>query len=193
MAELFTSWDIALFYFVNRTLQNPVFDILMPFVTNKYNWIIPVLLLYVWLWWKGGRTGWSAALLIIPVIILSDQISASLLKPFFHRTRPCVALEDVHMLIGLKRSLSFPSSHATNMFAAAALFAMFFPKGSRYYFGFAALVAYSRVYVGVHYPFDVFGGALLGVAISIFVVWIWNLLIASRYEKWPQGQILFRR
>jgi len=99
----------------------------------------------------------------------------------------------VHMLIGLKRSFSFPSSHATNMFAAAALFAMFFPKGSRYYFGFAALVAYSRVYVGVHYPFDVFGGALLGVAISIFVVWIWNLLIASRYEKWPQGQILFRR
>ena len=174
MLELLEKVDVVSFYFINDSLKNGALDWLMPFITNKKNWYIPIALVYILLFWKLGNKGRIAALLIIPVIFLSDQLSASVLKPFFHRTRPCVALENVHMLIGLKKSLSFPSAHAANSAAAATLFSFYFPNVKIALIVFAALVGISRVYVGVHYPLDVVCGALLGVFCAFFVIIVYE-------------------
>jgi undecaprenyl-diphosphatase len=177
--ELLEKIDVTLFYFINDTIKNSVLDWAMPFITNKKNWYIPIALVYILLIWRLGNKGRIAALLIIPVIFLSDQLSASVLKPFFQRTRPCVALENVHMLIGLKKTLSFPSAHAANSAAAATLFSYFFPKVKMALIVFAGLIGISRVYVGVHYPFDVICGALLGVICAFFVIILYESVISA--------------
>jgi len=182
MIEYLASIDTTLFYFINNSLQNAFFDWLMPAVTNKYNWFPLFAVIYVLLWWKGGKQGRTAALLIIPVIVLSDQISSAMIKPMVQRLRPCVALEHVNMLIGLKTSYSFPSSHAANSMATATFFAYFYPKGKWLYFVLAGLVGISRVYVGVHYPFDVVAGAALGVASALSVIYLYQL-VSSLYTR----------
>ncbi|MBN1466137.1 phosphatase PAP2 family protein, partial [candidate division KSB1 bacterium] len=123
--------DTSLFFFINDDLANPFLDWLMPMITTQQNWYPFFLIIIGMLLWKGGRQGRIVVLLLIPLIVLSDQISSSILKPLFDRVRPCQAFEAlgrVNMLIGLKTSPSFPSSHAANSFAAAAFFAHFYPR-----------------------------------------------------------------
>jgi len=74
---------------------------------------------YILLLWKGGKKGRISALIIIFIILSSDQLSAGILKPLFLRVRPCVMLENVFLLIDFKTSYSFPSAHAANSFATA--------------------------------------------------------------------------
>jgi undecaprenyl-diphosphatase len=181
LSGIFQKIDTALFYYINVTLQNPFFDWLMPFITEKYHWLPVWGAIIVLLIWKGGRQGRYMVIMIIPVIILSDQISSSIIKPLVERTRPCVALAGVHLLTGMKTSYSFPSSHAANFFATAAFFSYFHPKWKWMFYSAAALVGISRISVGVHYPFDVVGGALLGIACAWSVIITWKL-IADKYQ-----------
>ena len=83
------------------------------------------------------------------------------------RERPCVALEDVRLVMGMKSSLSFPSAHAANIFGAATALTMFYRRWAGAFFAVAVCVGYSRVYVGVHYPSDVLGGAVLGTGTAL--------------------------
>jgi undecaprenyl-diphosphatase len=170
--------DTQLFYFINVGLQNPFFDWFMPFITERTHWFPVWGIAVIGLLWKGGKKGRTAVLLIIPVIILSDQLSAAVLKPLVARTRPCVALADVHLLIGIKTSFSFPSAHAANFFATATFFNYFYPKYRWYYFTAAALVAISRVSIGVHYPLDIIAGALLGAGCAGIVIFSWRAVEA---------------
>jgi undecaprenyl-diphosphatase len=174
MQNFLFSIDVAVFYFVNHNLQNALFDWLMPLITDQRNWFPLFLGAYVWLWWKGGKNGRVAAVLIIFVIAMSDQVSSHVLKPFFQRPRPCVALPDVNMITGLNRSFSFPSSHATNSFAAAALLAHYFSGWSWTVYTLAFFSGFSRIYLGVHYPSDVLGGALLGLFCAWLVIRVYN-------------------
>jgi len=174
--ELLVEWDIAIFYFINVTLANPFFDWFMPFITDKKHWFPVWGILIIGLLWKGGKKGRIAVVLIIPVIFLSDQLSAHVLKPLIARQRPCVTLPDVHMLVDIKRSLSFPSAHAANFFAVATFFNCFYPKYRWIYFSAAFFVALSRVSIGVHYPLDIIAGGILGAACALFVVYTWKAI-----------------
>ena len=174
--EFLVEWDVALFYFINVDLQNPLFNWLMPFITERNHWFPVWGILIIGLLWKGGKKGRTMVLLIIPVIFLSDQISAHVLKPLIERPRPCVALPDVHMLVGIKRSFSFPSAHAANFFAAATLLNYFYPKYRWVYFTAAFLVALSRVSIGVHYPLDIIAGGILGACCALFVIYFWKMI-----------------
>jgi undecaprenyl-diphosphatase len=174
MIEFIQHVDVILFYFFNTTLQNPFFDWFMPFVTEKTHWFPVWAVIVGLLLWKGEKKGRIAVILIIPLIFMSDQFSAHVLKPWIARTRPCVALTDVHLLIKLTKSYSFPSAHASNFFALATFFSFFYPRYKWWYFTVALIVGMSRVFVGVHYPFDVLGGAILGSACAVFVVQMWR-------------------
>lgn len=115
----------------------------------------------------GGRRGRVAALLAIVAVGLADQIAAELVKPAVDRLRPCFALPEVRLLLPRQaHSPSFPSNHAANAFAAAVtLFA--WRRGAGWTaLILAALIAWSRVHVGVHYPSDIGAGAVLGAGIG---------------------------
>ncbi len=183
MQNFFINIDITVFYFINHHLQNVFFDWLMPLISDGRKWFPLFGGVYVWLWWKGGKNGRIAAVLIIFVILLSDQLSSSVLKPLFQRQRPCVVLSNVNMLTGLKTSFSFPSSHAANSFAAAFLFTHYLPHWKWTVFILAFLSGFSRVYVGVHYPSDVLGGALLGLLCAWFVIQIYNFVEKIYQER----------
>ena len=166
--------DTAVFYFINVGLQNSFFDWFMPFITERTHWFPVWAAAVIGLLWKGGKKGRTAVILIIPVIFLSDQLSAHVLKPLIARPRPCVALPDVYMLVEIKRSFSFPSAHAANFFATATFFNYFYPRYRWWYFTAAFLVALSRVSIGVHYPLDIIAGGILGALCAYAVIFIWR-------------------
>jgi len=93
------------------------------------------------------------------------ELVSSLLKDAIPRARP-----HVHALVARPHSHSFPSGHATTSFACATVLAFALPRFRVPLYLLAAAIAWSRVYVGVHYPLDVFAGAVLGTAIGIFTL-----------------------
>lgn len=145
----------------------------MPFLTDlnkKPGVLVVVALVWIALFVQGGSKGRTVALLLIPTIVLSDQLNSAVLKSVFDRLRPCFTLPDVHLLVPCGSGRSFPSSHAVNNFAGAFVVSFFYPKLTWWMYGFAAVVAFSRVYVGVHYPSDVLAGALVGLGCGALVV-----------------------
>ncbi|MFA6468974.1 MAG: phosphatase PAP2 family protein [Bacteroidota bacterium] len=180
MTEFFLSVDVSLFYFINHTITNPFLDWLMPFLTDLNKNKIVLSIISVWalfVVWKGGNKGRTAIGLLIVTVIISDQLNSSIIKQFFGRIRPCRALEGVRMLVDCGGGLSFPSSHATNNFAAATILSHFYRSQKWYWISFATIVALSRPYVGVHYPSDIVGGAILGIVIGILVSTGWEQLL----------------
>ena len=108
-----------------------------------------------WLWTRVGAA-----------IILAESVSGAL-KVWTDRDRPPLANPDPEPLVDLPETYSFPSGHAAVSFACATVLALAVPRLRVPLYALAALIAFSRVYVGVHYPFDVLAGAVLGVAIAI--------------------------
>ena len=166
MLDFLNSLDITMFRFINGSLSNPVLDFLMPFITdlNKQRLVLVlVIVIILWMLIRGSRRVRIAAVLLVVTIIFSDQLSSSVIKNCFDRPRPCRTLQNVHLLVSCGSGFSFPSSHAVNNFAGALILAFFLPRANWWFFGFAFIVAFSRIYVGVHYPFDVIGGAVIGL------------------------------
>jgi undecaprenyl-diphosphatase len=89
------------------------------------------------------------------------------LKPLVDRPRPSVTLTDADPLLGGTLGSSLPSGHAATSFAGAVVLAYLFRRGLPLFFVLAVAIAYSRVYVGVHYPSDVLAGAALGAAVAL--------------------------
>jgi undecaprenyl-diphosphatase len=165
--------DRELFLVLNQGVRNWLFDQVLPFLTDinrKPIGIVILAILWLLLLTKAGRPGRIAALLLIPTIALSDQLNSSFLKFLIERPRPCNELANVHLLVGCGSGYSFPSSHAVNNFAAALVLSYFLPRWTWAFFCYASVIAFSRIYVGVHYPFDVLAGALIGLVIGFIVI-----------------------
>ncbi|MCK4548046.1 MAG: phosphatase PAP2 family protein [Candidatus Eisenbacteria sp.] len=179
------AWDRTVFYWINHSWANPVMDAVLPVLTDFDHWRIPVIvgLLALAVWGKGrGRV---TVVMLAVAIALSDQTSAGLIKPLVGRIRPCNALEDVRLLIPRSGAFSFPSAHAANITAAAFLLSVRYPRIRLVWIGIAVLVCLSRVYVGIHYPLDVLGGAVAGLGCAAAVVGVQGLA-APRLAKWNE-------
>jgi undecaprenyl-diphosphatase len=163
MSDFLFSIDVGVFYFFNHFLSASVLDKFFSTITNVNNWYIAYIILLAISFVKGGRKGKVAAVGVIILIIITDQTGGHLIKELVQRIRPCNALPDVITPLGCTGSYSFPSNHALNNFAAATFYYRLFPKLKWALFITACLIAISRVYLGLHYPSDVLGGALLGV------------------------------
>ncbi len=166
MIDILYQIDLAVLYFLNHTITNPIIDKFFIFITDVKNWYLTYLVLFLILFFKGGRIGKLSAGFMILLIITSDQFSSHFLKNLVERIRPCNVLPDVRTLLGCSGTFSFPSSHAVNNFAAAAFFSKIFPKYKWILYSTAFFVAISRPYLGLHYPSDTFGGAIIGIVLG---------------------------
>jgi undecaprenyl-diphosphatase len=171
--------DARIFHLINRSLQNPLFDLVMPILSNKRYFLLPALVVVLMLLVWGGRRMWVVVAVAVAALALSD-VGTNLIKAALHRTRPCHVIPDVHLLAGCTRSFSLPSNHASNMFALAAVGWLGFRRWRWPLVLLAAGVAYSRVYLGVHYPADVLAGALWGGALG----WGLTALAARLWPGW---------
>jgi undecaprenyl-diphosphatase len=165
-----TSWasslDTALFHLINTAGQNFFFDVFMPFMTDVKNFTYVLALLAGWILWKERKAGLVFLIFIALTLAMTDFLSSLLLKEWVGRIRPCQILPEVRLLTDCNTSYSFPSSHAVNIFAAAYFLSPLFRRLTPVFYGIAAVVGYSRVYIGVHYPLDVMGGAAIGLLLA---------------------------
>ena len=177
MLQSLINTDKSIFNFFNSTISNPIFDVFFPIITNQDIWTIPILIGVIILSIKGGKRGKISSAILVIAIILADYSSAQILKPFFQRLRPSHELIDgISLLVPKGGKYGFVSSHAANIFAAATVLSYFYIKYKKLFFTIAVLVAFSRVYVGVHYPADIFFGSLLGYGLAWIVLTAWIMI-----------------
>lgn len=166
MFSFLASLDSILFRWINEGGQNSFFDGFMPFMTDLKNFTYVLIALGIWILWKERKAGLAFLVFIGLTLAITDQFSSHFLKEWIGRVRPCHVMENVHLLTDCNTSYSFPSSHAVNIFAAAFFLAQPFRRLTPVLFVIAAIVGYSRIYMGIHYPFDVIGGAGIGLLIA---------------------------
>jgi undecaprenyl-diphosphatase len=186
MADVLSNLDRAVFLLINRDLTNAWLDVFFITITNGRFWIVPGALAAIAFGLIERKKALIVLGLAIMAVAISDPVCYRIIKPLVHRLRPCNPLalvESGRFLLGYKTSLSFPSAHAMNMFAAAALFALAYPRRWPCFFIFAALIGYSRIYVGVHYPLDVLAGAFFGIAIGAGVFWVYHYFSRRRRKS----------
>ncbi|MBU8933655.1 MAG: phosphatase PAP2 family protein [candidate division Zixibacteria bacterium] len=182
MLELLGDIDRTMFLFFNVTISNPVTNILMPIVTSDNLLRVLYGVAMILLLWKGdSRLRWLV-LFSAFALLVADQLSSQFLKPLIARPRPCHIMTDINLLVNCGAGYALPSSHATNAFAQAALFSLAARNTRWYLWAFASIVAVSRVFVGVHYPFDVFAGAFIGTAVGIAVAFGFGYFEQKRKE-----------
>jgi undecaprenyl-diphosphatase len=121
---------------------------------------------------------WGVLWLTVIAVALADW-SAMALKVLTHLQRPPERYAEPKALVPVPHDASFPSGHAATSFAAATMLTFAFPRLAPALFVLAAAVAFSRVYVGVHYPLDVLGGAVLGALVAIAL----RLLVRARQQS----------
>lgn len=178
------SWDSALFQWINSGLSNSFFDALLPFCRERWFWMPVYLFLGAFLWINyPGRRKWFIIFGLVASAALTDLTSSRLVKNQVQRLRPCrePALSGVVIRrVECGGGYSFTSSHAANHFAVAifliGVFGRLFPWIRPAALVWAGTIAFSQVYVGVHYPGDVLCGGILGSIIGWWVLTTWRRL-----------------
>ncbi len=181
LRHLFKELDWAMWFYLNTEWHNRFLDFMLPFLRNQFFWMPLYLFLVLFMPLNYRRRGWLWIGGFLLSFALADYISASVIKPYVGRLRPCNTPElqrYIHLLVECGAGKSFPSSHASNHFAFATFIAATlgraYPGIRKWVFLWASLVAYSQVYVGVHFPMDVLCGAGLGILIGKVTSRIYN-------------------
>ncbi len=161
-------------YYLNTQWHNAFLDVILPYLRQPWFWSPLYLFLLIFMPYKFGKKGWIWCLLFLVSFILSDQVSAHLMKPYFERLRPCNNYRVsnlIHLIVPCGGMYGFPSSHAANHFSLGIFSAVTLSRLVKWIWPVAILwalaVSYSQVYVGVHYPLDITVGGLIGTAIGI--------------------------
>ena len=163
--------DIAIFKAINIGMSNVVLDPVMgalaykPLLMGLFG--LGGLLAYIF---SSARLRW--ALLWCGVVFVCGDVIVYIVKNSVMRIRPCTALEWANVLARCSDSYSFPSRHTTAVFGVMVLMSLNFKRWAPAFLIFASLLAFSRVYAGMHYPFDVIVGALLGTGLAVGAYYI---------------------
>lgn len=175
---MFTGIETKLFYLINKNCVNPLFDILMPFMSlmgeGDALFVIAVMMLF----FKNRDVKKAGIVLLLGITV--GYYFVHIIKDVVARPRPFLALPDARVLYLLdEKSFSFPSGHAAAAFMAAVVLSKFF-KRYWIFFSIASLIAISRVYVGVHYVSDIAAGAIAGALAGYLLLKVTESL---RFEK----------
>jgi undecaprenyl-diphosphatase len=177
--------DKALFVLIHNDSDHAVLDPVMLLLRNPITWLPLYAFLLYYVIRKAGAKTWKFILFSIITVAVTDSVTASLLKPFFGRLRPC---HDAELQPFLRNILdcgglySMPSNHAANHFGLAVFWywGLYIMTGKKWgwLWIWAALICYAQVYVGKHYPFDIAAGAAFGSLVGIFMAnifeYLWN-------------------
>jgi len=183
--------DEAIFWAVNRGLENPFFDWLMPWLSSEAAYILPLAALIGWLIWQERRSAvWLLAGMAL-LFLLTDAATSHLWRPLLARSRPYAFLENVHVyvdglwqvtdrlsLASAATSYGLPSAHAANSFGLAIYLSRFYRRLGLALVVVSLVIGFSRVYLGRHYPGDVLAGYLWGAASGLAVAWLTSRLKA---------------
>jgi undecaprenyl-diphosphatase len=191
--------DTQLLLFINHHTVNQLFDVLMPALTyHGYLLIIPFLLAMVLAGTKAkkpnGKTYLATALWAIVIAVCSYFLVVwveDIVKVAVSRARPCRTIEGIRLIIACPKSFSLPSGHAITSFGVALpLFCLsrgYLTLGWRLYpLLLASAIAFSRLYLGVHYPADVLSGALLGAGIGLGLSLLYRMIINEEKSEKQQ-------
>ncbi len=173
--EFLKNIDSAIFLFLNG-LHITITDFIMLWLSNKWIWIpLYIILIYVIIKKEKLKALMTISFLIL-LVFVTDWISVHLFKELFQRLRPChdpEIMDKIHLVAdNCGGQFGFVSSHAANHFGLAVFLSKLFKHKnfSKFIYIWAALIAYSRVYIGVHYPGDIIGGVILGIIMG-FIIW----------------------
>ena len=178
MLEWLINLDTALFLFFNVTLANPVTNFLMPIITSDNLLRVGYGLTMIFILWKGdARLRWIVLFSIL-TLTATDQLASQFFKPLIERARPCQIMENINLLVNCGAGFAMPSSHAANAFGQAAIFGLLLKKVRLPLIILASVVAFSRVFVGVHFVGDILAGALLGMFAGFIL-----MLLFKQFER----------
>mgnify|MGYP002623664099 CR=1 FL=1 len=181
--------DLYLFKLINFDSSHSVLDVLLPYLTNLHNmpffrYGLGPLFIAVWIFFQRKRA-LRVLFAVAITLAVSDSFNYRILKPLIGRERPNQQLQtDSILRVYGPKSGSFPSNHAASGFAVAYTLQWYYPGLRWIFFSLATVVALSRVYAGVHFPSDILGGALIGLAIGFilkeFIFRRFNIFSSSR-------------
>lgn len=171
---LIQRFDNSILFFIKNNMHGHIMDRFMVLLTSLGNggtvWIVAAVLLICMK--KYRKTGF----MILCALLLSTILGEEILKNVFQRVRPSASIPAVNLLIAKPLSYSFPSGHSASSFAAAGVLAKYHKKYAPLFFSIAALIAFSRLYLYVHYPTDVLAGMILGLICSKIIIYIFEKL-----------------
>lgn len=177
-------FDQELFFFINHTLHFGALNKLMPYWRSMYFWLPLYIFFTSYLLYNFGKTAAIYILALALTVGVADVTSSRIIKNTVQRVRPCndIAIQkNVKLLVPCGGGYSFPSSHATNHFAAAVFVIFTFVENRRWLkwslIAWAASIAFGQVYVGVHYPLDVICGAILGSGIGWLGAFVYQKML----------------
>ncbi|RRD95280.1 phosphatase PAP2 family protein [Clostridiales bacterium COT073_COT-073] len=181
-AMTIADWDGEILLWIQENLRNDIFSDFLTFFTRLGNhgelWIGILLLLLIFRLYR--RTALTAVISLVLTFLTVDFM----IKPWVARIRPYLAIEGLERLVAAERSFSFPSGHASTAFAAAYVLFRELPlKYGLPVLILAIIMAFSRLYVAVHYPSDVVTGAVIGILIGEIVIQIRNLILKNKCLK----------
>lgn len=176
MLDLIIDFDKSLFRAINTGMSNDFFDAVLPWLREGTIWAPLYLFLASFLWINFRRRGLIIGIGLILSVGLTDFTSGTLIKKSVQRIRPCNDTS-MEMLVTERvpcgSGYSFTSNHSANHFAIATFLMVVFGRIDRRVRYAAVLwagsIAFSQVYVGVHYPLDVLCGAVLGTLIGVTI------------------------
>ena len=187
MIESIKDWDEKAFLWLNSFHSDGLDPIVLQ-LTQTITWVPLYLLLLYLIYRKDPKNmAWVIGGVML-TILLADQVSSGFMKPYFERLRPCHDPQWVGLLHSYGRCgglYGFVSSHAANTFGMATFLTLILrkkQKGIYWLFFYAVVVSYTRIYLGVHYPLDVFFGALVGV-LSAYLSWAVVVLLKRKIIK----------
>lgn len=189
MLDKLVHFDKELFLYLNG-FHSEISDLLWWWISSKWLWIPLYAIILFFIIKQFRLKSISIILFIILGIVISDQVSSSIIKEMVHRLRPSHNTEFaqlVHIVNDYRGGMfGFVSSHAANTFMFATFTSVLFKNRiySLMIFTWAIIVSYSRIALGVHYPADIIGGALVGISVSLILYWIYKIVKFKAENKY---------